>query len=277
MDIKLFSGSYSQSLAKKIASLCSIELGEVDLTRFSDGECSISYNVSLRGSDTFIVQSTISPSESIIELLLMIDAAKRAAAKSVTVIIPYYGYARQDRKNKPREPISASLIANILQSAGANRVITCELHADQIQGFFNIPLVHLQSTPIFIKYIKSQSLDIENTLFAAPDLGSVKRAEIYARYFNKPLVICNKRRDSPNEVASIQIIGDVTKKNIILVDDIIDTGKTLHKSAEELLKNGALSVRAICTHGILSNNAIKMLSESRLRRDNNHRHYPIQK
>lgn len=259
-SVKIFSALGTEYLAKKIAHSYGKSLGDVSIESFSDGEISVHYNESVRGCDVFLVQSTCPPTDNIMELLLMIDAAKRASAATISVIIPYYGYARQDRKDKPRVGIGAKLIANVLTAAGASRVITCELHADQIQGFFDIPVIHLQSSPIFIPYL--ESLNLDNILFASPDVGGSKRARSYAKHFKADIVICDKHRERANEVASMQVIGDVAGKNVILVDDLVDTAGTLCNAAEIILEKGAESVRAICTHGVLSGPAYDRIENS---------------
>lgn len=259
-SVKIFSASGTEYLAKKIAHSYGKSLGDVTVQRFSDGELSVFFNESVRGCDVFIVQSTCPPADNIMELLLMIDAARRASAETVTVLMPYFGYARQDRKDKPRVGIGAKLIANILAAAGATRVVTCELHADQIQGFFDIPVVHLQSSPIFVPYL--QSLNLENLVFASPDVGGVKRARSYAKYFKADLVICDKYRERANEVASMQVIGDVQGKHVVLVDDLIDTAGTMCNAAQIIMDKGAKSVRAICTHPVLSGPAYERIAAS---------------
>ncbi|MDW7690580.1 ribose-phosphate pyrophosphokinase [Flammeovirgaceae bacterium SG7u.111] len=248
--VKIFSASASKYLAKKISHSYGKDLGKVTLQRFSDNEIGPYYEESIRGVDVYIIQSTFPPAENMMELLLMIDAAKRASANTVTVVLPYFGYARQDRKDKPRVAIGAKLIANLLTAAGASRLVTCDLHADQIQGFFDIPVVHLQGTAIFMPYI--ESLELENFIFAAPDMGGVKRARKYAKHFKTDMVICDKYRTRANEIASMQVIGDVTGAHVILVDDMIDTAGTLTNAADLIMEKGALSVRAICTHPVLS-------------------------
>ncbi|GAA4851765.1 ribose-phosphate pyrophosphokinase [Algivirga pacifica] len=259
-SVKIFSGSGTEYLAKKIAHSYGKSLGEVQTNRFSDGEISVHFTESVRGCDVFLIQSTCPPTDNIMELLLMVDAAKRASAATISVIIPYFGYARQDRKDKPRVGIGAKLVANVLTAAGASRVITCELHADQIQGFFDIPVVHLQSSPIFVPYISSLNLD--NLVFAAPDVGGSKRARTYAKHFKAEMVICDKYRERANEVASMQVIGDVKDKNVILVDDLVDTAGTLCNAAEIIMEKGAKSVRAICTHPVLSGPAYDRIANS---------------
>ena len=260
-SVKIFAGNGSKELATKIANSYGKPLGNSTSKKFSDGELSFSYNETVRGCDVFLIQST-GPSDNLIELMLMIDAAKRASAKSVTCVVPYYGYARQDRKDKPRVSIAAKLMANVLQAAGADRLMTCDLHADQIQGFFDIPVDHLVSASIFVPYIKELKLD--NLIFAAPDVGSTKRVREFAKFFEADMVVCDKHRKRANEVASMQVIGDVEGKNVILVDDIIDTAGTLTKAANLLKEKGAISVRAFCTHPILSGNAYENVDNSEL-------------
>ncbi|KXX68104.1 MULTISPECIES: ribose-phosphate pyrophosphokinase [Flammeovirga] len=259
-SVKIFSASGTEYLASKIAHSYGKSLGDVVLQRFSDGEISTHFNESIRGCDVFIIQSTCPPADNLLELLLLIDAAKRASASTVTVLLPYFGYARQDRKDKPRVGIGAKLIANLLTASGATRVVTCELHADQIQGFFDIPVVHLQSSPIFVPYIESLGLD--NLTFASPDVGGAKRARSYAKHFKADIVMCDKHRERANEVASMQVIGDVKDKNVILVDDLADTAGTLCNAAEIIMEKGAKSVRAICTHGVLSGPAYDRVAAS---------------
>jgi ribose-phosphate pyrophosphokinase len=217
-------------------------------------------NEIVRGSYTFFVQSTNAPSDNLMELLLLVDAAKRASAGYITAVIPYFGYARQDRKDKPRVPISAKLIADMLQAAGVNRLMTMDLHADQLQGFFNIPVDHLRSEPIFAEYLRT--LDMSNAIFASPDLGGVKRARNFARLFERDFVTCSKYRKKANEIASMQVIGDVEGFDVVLVDDLIDTGGTLCKAAELMMENGAKSVRALCTHPVLSGKAYENIENS---------------
>ncbi|MEH0157982.1 ribose-phosphate pyrophosphokinase [Limibacter armeniacum] len=259
-SVKIFSATGTEYLAKKIAHSYGKSLGNVETQRFSDGELSVHFNESVRGCDVFLIQSTCPPTDNIMELLLMVDAAKRASAATISVIIPYFGYARQDRKDKPRVGIGAKLIANVLTAAGASRVITCELHADQIQGFFDIPVVHLQSSPIFVPYI--QSLNLENLVFASPDVGGSKRARTYAKYFKADIVICDKYRERANEIASMQVIGDVEGKDVILIDDLVDTAGTLTNAAAIIMEKGAKSVRAICTHPVLSGPAYDRVNNS---------------
>ena len=259
-DIKLFSGTNSTYLAEKIADHYGYDLGKLQIKKFSDGEMQVVINESVRGAYVFFICSTFAPAENLLELLLMIDSAKRASAGYITAVIPYYGYARQDRKDKPRVPISAKLMANLLEAAGANRVMTMDLHADQIQGFFDKPVDHLRSEAIFIPYLETQ--DLSNTTFASPDVGGVKRARQYAQYFQRDLVICDKERRKANEVKAITVIGDVKGADVILVDDIIDTAGTLCKAASELIAKGAKSVRAMCTHPVLSGKAYENIENS---------------
>lgn len=259
--VKIFTGKGSIKLAEKISSFYGKPLGSSLSQTFSDGEMSFSYNDSVRGCDVFLIQSTYS-SAYIIELLLMIDAARRASAKYVTVVVPYYGYARQDRKDKPRVTIAAKLMANLLQTAGADRLMTCDLHAEQIQGFFDIPVDHLDASAIFIPY--TNELKLDNLIIAAPDVGGSKRARTYAKFFNVEIVICDKYRKRTNEIASMQIIGDVKGQNVMLVDDIIDTADTLTKTSNLVMEKGAKSVRAVCTHAILSGNAYENIEKSPL-------------
>lgn len=260
--VKLFSGNGSRYLAEKIAESYGKELGVVEIERFSDGETSVYYKESVRGCDVFLINSTFAPAENLMELLLMIDAAKRASAKYVTVVVPYFGYARQDRKDKPRVAIAAKLVANLISAAGADRIMTCDLHAGQIQGFFDIPLDHLDGSYIFVPYIKS--LELENMIIASPDVGGTKRARSFAKYFGVDMVICDKHRERANKIASIQVIGEVEGKDVILVDDLIDTGGTLSKASKIIKEKGARSVRAICTHPVLSGNAYENIEDSAL-------------
>lgn len=259
-QVKIFAGRNTQYLAEKIAKTFGSKLGVVTLQQFSDGEMAPFYNESVRGCHIFIIQSTIPPTDNILELLLMIDAAKRASAKNVTVVVPYFGYARQDRKDKPRVAIAAKLMANLLTAAGADRLVTCDLHADQIQGFFDIPVDHLDGTAIFVPYIRS--LKLKNMIFASPDVGGVKRTRSYSKFFNSDMVVVDKHRDRSNEVASMRLIGDVKGRDVILVDDLIDTGGTMCKAAKLLMDKGATSVRAVVTHPVLSGNAFKNINAS---------------
>lgn len=260
VEVKLFSGTSSRYLAEKIADHYGYPLGAMDLFRFSDGEMQPVINESVRGTYTFLIQSTFSPPANLLELLLTIDAVKRASAGYITAVIPYFGYARQDRKDKPRVPISAKLIANLIQAAGADRIMTMDLHADQIQGFFDIPLDHLKSEAIFMPYL--ENADLTDVTFASPDVGGVKRARTFAKHFECDLVICDKYRKRANEVAGMTVIGDVKDKNVILIDDIVDTAGTLCKAAQALIDKGAKSVRAICTHPVLSGKAHENIKNS---------------
>ncbi len=259
-EVKLFTGTESRYLAEKIADYYNEPLGDLELNRFSDGEMSPVIQESVRGAYVFFIQSTFTPADNLWELLLMIDAAKRASAKYITAVIPYFGYARQDRKDKPRVSIASKLKANILQAAGADRVMTLDFHADQLQGFFDIPVDHLKSDYIFMPHLKK--MDLSNTVFAAPDVGGVKRARKYAKYFERPLVICDKYRKRANEVAEMTVIGEVDKCDVILVDDMADTAGTLCRAAKLLKTKGAKSVRAICTHPVLSGNAYDNIEKS---------------
>ena len=261
-EVKLFSCSASHDLAKEIAFHFDAPLGDKTLARFSDGEMQTIINESVRGSFTFFIQSTCQPHDNLIELLLWIDTAKRASAGYITAVMPYFGYARQDRKDKPRVPISAKLMANMLTAAGANRIMTMDLHADQVQGFFDIPVDHLRSEAIYMPFLAEQ--DLSNAIFASPDVGGVKRARIYAKQFGRELVICDKYRTKANEVAAMTVIGDVKGADVILVDDMVDTAGTLCKAADALMEKGAKSVRAICTHPVLSGKAYDNVESSQL-------------
>jgi ribose-phosphate pyrophosphokinase len=261
-NAKLFSGTGSKYLAEKIAKRFGEPLGKVNIQTFSDGEIGVEFQESIRGQFVFLIQSTFSPTDNLMELLLMIDAAKRASAYKVIAVIPYYGYARQDRKDRPRVAIGSKLVANMLTAAGADRVITMDLHAPQIQGYFDIPVDHLESSAIFIPYI--EKLNLANLTFAAPDVGSANRIREIASYFEVDMVICDKHRKRANEIASMVVIGDVEDRDIILLDDICDTGGTLAKSAGLMKEKGARSVRAFCTHPVLSGNAYENIQNSAL-------------
>lgn len=259
-NVKIFAGDGSRELAEKIAQRFGAALGKINIQKFSDGEFQPVFLESIRGDYVFLVQSTFAPADNLMELLLMIDAAKRASAYKIIAVIPYYGFARQDRKDKPRVAIGSKLVATLLEAAGANRVITMDLHAPQIQGFFDIPVDHLDSSAIFIPYI--EQLKLENLTFAAPDVGSTNRVREIASYFNADMVICDKHRKRANEIASMVVIGDVTDRDIVLIDDICDTGGTLAKAAGLLKDKGARSVRALCTHPILSGKAYETIGNS---------------
>lgn len=259
-EIKIFSGTKSKYLASKIADFYGIELGKNSIKRFADSEISVSFDESVRGCDVYLVQSTFPTADNIMELLLMIDAARRASAHYVVAVIPYYGYARQDRKDQPRVAIGAKLVANMLMAAGADRIMTLDLHAGQIQGFFDIPVDHLEGTSVFVPYLKLQNLD--NLIFASPDVGGVARVRKFASHFNADIVICDKQRKKANEIASMQLIGNVEGANVVLVDDLIDTGGTICKAGQLIMEKGAASVRAICTHPVLSHNANENISNS---------------
>ena len=260
MSVKIFSGRATTYLAERIAHAYGEPLGTVNYQQFSDGEMSPFIGESVRGHDVFIVQSTFAPAENFMELLLMIDAARRASALNVNVIIPYFGYARQDRKDKPRVAIAAKLIANLLSAAGANRVMTCDLHADQIQGFFDIPVDHLDGNYIFVPYLKS--LGLTDIMFASPDVGGIKRARSFAKFFGADLAVCDKYRREANKIESMRLIGEVEGKDVILVDDLVDTAGTICRAAALLKEKGASTVRAICTHPVLSGNAYENINNS---------------
>ena len=260
----VFSGTKTRYLAEKLCLSLNCPLGQMNIQYFADGEFSISYEESIRGRDVFLVQSTFPNSDNLMELLLMIDAAKRASAHSIIAVIPYFGWARQDRKDKPRVSIGAKLIADILSTAGINRLITMDLHADQIQGFFNVPVDHLYASSVFLNYIKTQ-LPLDNLVMATPDVGGTKRASSYSKYLEIPMVICHKTRQKANEVADMRIIGDVTDKDVLLVDDIVDTAGTITKAANLMLNNGARSVRAMVSHAVMSDPATERVNNSALK------------
>ena len=259
---KVFSGTNSRYLAEKICNSLGCELGQMNIQHFADGEFAVSFEESIRGCQVYLVQSTFPNSDNLMELLLMIDAAKRASAKSIVAVVPYFGWARQDRKDKPRVSIAAKLLADILSVAGINRLITMDLHADQIQGFFDVPVDHLYASAVFLPYI--QSLKLEDLVIATPDVGGSKRASTFSKYLGVPLVLCNKSREKANEVASMQIIGDVEGKNVVLIDDIVDTAGTITKAANIMLEAGAASVRAIASHCVMSDPASFRVQESGL-------------
>ena len=259
---KVFSGTNSRYLAEKICQSLDCELGDLSITRFADGEFEVCFEESIRGQDVFLVQSTFPNADNLMELLLMIDAAKRASAKTITAVIPYFGWARQDRKSKPRVSIAAKLVADMLSVAGISRMITMDLHADQEQGFFNVPVDHLYASSVLLPYI--QSLNLKNLVIATPDVGGTKRASTYSKYLNCPLVLCNKTRKKANEVARMEIIGDVQDADVVLVDDIVDTAGTITKAADLMKANGARTVRAIASHCVMSGPASERVQNSAL-------------
>lgn len=258
--IKIFSGKETKYLAENIAEKSGLKLGKISLERFSDGEIQASYDETVRGAHVFIVQSTFQPVENLFELLLLIDAAKRASAYKIVAVMPYFGYARQDRKDKPRVSIGSKLVADMLTAAGVARVMTMDLHADQIQGFFNVPVDHLYASSIFVPYIKS--LNLENLTIAAPDMGGSKRANAYSSFLGTPVVISHKSRSKANEIGDMKVIGDVKNKNVIIVDDMVDTAGTITKAAEIMMENGAQSVRVMATHPVLSGPAYERIRKS---------------
>jgi len=260
--IKIYSGRSSAYLADKIAKAYGTELGKVTVMKFADGEFQPCFEENIRGTDVFIIQSTFAPAENILELLMLIDAARRASARSIVAVIPYFGYARQDRKDKPRVSIASKLIANLLSASGVNRVITLDLHADQIQGFFDVPVDHLFASSVFIPYLKS--LHLPKLTFASPDTGGTRRAGSYAKFFETDFVICYKQRTKPNEVGTMALVGDVKGKDVCILDDIIDTGGTLCLAANIIKENGANSVRALVTHPLLSRDAYENIDKSSL-------------
>jgi ribose-phosphate pyrophosphokinase len=262
IKIQIFGGRASHYLAEKIAESYGMELGKLIITEFSDGEFQPSFEENIRGNDIFIVQSTFPPTENLLELLMLVDAAKRASAKNIVAVMPYFGYARQDRKDKPRVSIASKLVANLLVTAGVTRVITLDLHADQIQGFFDLPVDHLYASSIFIPYIKE--LNLENLTFASPDVGGTRRVGSYAKFFHTDFVICYKQRSKPNEIGKMALVGDVEGRDVVLLDDIVDTAGTLAKAAGIIRENGARSVRALVTHPILSGKAVECIENSLL-------------
>ncbi len=260
--IKVFAGTKSLYLGESICKELGIEMGKMKVEHFADGEFEVGYEESIRGSEVYLVQSTFPNADNIMELLLMVDAAKRASAATIVAVIPYFGWARQDRKDKPRVSIAAKLVADLLAAAGIDRLITMDLHADQIQGFFNVPVDHLYASSIFIPYL--ESLHLKDMVMASPDVGGAKRANSYAKYFDVPLVLCHKQRAKANVVANMTVIGDVKDKNVVLVDDIVDTAGTITKAADLLLSQGAKSVRALCSHPVMSDPATDRVNESGL-------------
>lgn len=251
--IKIFAGTKSRYMGEEICKCLGMELGKMNIQHFADGEFEVSFEEPIRGCEVYLVQSTFPNTDNLMELLLMIDAAKRASAASIIAVMPYFGWARQDRKDKPRVSIAAKLVADLLTTAGVDRVITMDLHADQIQGFFDIPVDHLYASSVFIPYI--QSLKLENLVIASPDVGGAKRANSYAKYLNVPLVLCHKQRAKANVVAQMTVIGDVKDKDVVLVDDMVDTAGTITKAADLMMSCGARSVRALCSHAIMSDPA----------------------
>jgi ribose-phosphate pyrophosphokinase len=262
LEPKIFACSQSIKIAKKIAKHYGLGLGKVNLEKFSDGEFQPAFEESVRGRRIFIIGSTFPSANNLMELLLMLDAAKRASARHITAVVPYFGWARQDRKDKPRVAIGAKLVANLIQTAGATRIMTMDLHADQIQGFFEKPVDHLYASTIFLPYIKQ--LNLKNLTIASPDMGGSKRAYAYSKFLESDVVICYKQRIKANIISTMELIGDVKNRHVILVDDMIDTGGTLSKAANLMVEKGALSVRAVCTHPILSGNAYKKIEDSKL-------------
>ena len=251
--IKIFAGTASRYMGEEICKDLGVELGKMNIQHFADGEFEVSFEETVRGCEVYLVQSTFPNSDNLMELLLMIDAAKRASAHSVIAVLPYFGWARQDRKDKPRVSIAAKLVADLLSAAGVNRVITMDLHADQIQGFFNVPVDHLYASSVFIPYIKS--LNLEDMVIATPDVGGAKRANSYAKFLNVPLVLCHKQRAKANVVESMTVIGDVKDKNVVLIDDMVDTAGTITKAADLMMEKGAKSVRGLASHAIMSDPA----------------------
>jgi len=259
---KIFACSQSIELAENIAKHYGVKLGKVDVSKFSDGEFQPAFNESVRGRRIFIIGSTFPNADNLMEMLLMLDAAKRASARHITAVIPYFGWARQDRKDRPRVAIGAKLVANLLQTAGTTRLMTMDLHADQIQGFFEKPVDHLYASTIFLPYINELKLD--NLTIASPDMGGSKRAYAYSKYLQSDVVICYKQRLKANVISTMELIGEVKGQHVIIVDDMIDTGGTLTKAADVMMEKGALSVRAICTHPILSGQAFERIEKSKL-------------
>ncbi len=260
---KIFACTQSMELGKKIAKAYGMELGKIVTSRYSDGEFQPSYEESIRGTRIFIIGSTHPGPENLMEMLLMIDAAKRASARHITAVMPYFGWARQDRKDKPRVPIAAKLVAKMLETAGATRIITMDLHADQIQGFFEKPVDHLFASTLFLPYLKN--LGLENLTIASPDMGGSKRAYAYSKALESDVVVCYKQRAKANVISHMELIGDVDGKNVVLVDDMVDTAGTLTKAADLMMERGAISVRAITTHGLLSGNAYEKIEKSKLK------------
>lgn len=261
---KIFSGSKSRYFAEKVCNSLQCPLGNMIIEHFADGEFAVSYEESIRGKQVFLIQSTFPSSDNLMELLLMVDAAKRASAKSIVAVIPYFGWARQDRKDKPRVSIGAKLIADMLAAAGINRLITMDLHADQIQGFFDVPVDHLYASGVFVDYLK-QLKETGNMVIATPDVGGTKRASAYSKFLECPMVICYKLRKKANEISDMQIIGDVEGMDVLLIDDIVDTAGTITKAANLLMENGANSVRAVASHAVMSDPASERVDQSSLK------------
>jgi len=260
--IKFFAGSNTKHLAEAIANSFGVQLSNSSIVEFSDGEFEPSFEETVRGADVFLIQSTTPPSDNLMELLLMIDAAKRASAANIIAVMPYFGYARQDKKGKPRVPIGAKLVANLLSAAGVDRIMTIDLHADQIQGFFEVPVDHLYASELFVEDINK--LNLENLIIASPDMGGSKRANAYAKIMNCGVVICYKERKKANVIGDMKILGDVKGKDVVIIDDMVDTAGTLTKAADLMITNGASSVRAYCTHGVLSKDAYQKLDNSNI-------------
>ena len=256
----IFSGRETLYLAEKIAKSYGSPLGKVVVTDYSDGEFQPSFEENIRGRDVFIVQSTFPPAENLLELLMLIDAARRASAKRIVAVIPYFGFARQDRKDKPRVSIASKLIANLLTAAGVQRIITIDLHADQIQGFFDVPVDHVFASTIFVPYLKS--MDLPNLIMASPDTGGTRRAAAYAKFLNTGFVICYKQRSKPNQIGNMELVGDVSGKDVVLIDDIIDTAGSITKAGNLIMERGASSVRAFCTHPVFSGEAYERIADS---------------
>lgn len=259
-EVSFFAGRASQDLGSRIAKDFGQDLGNVIINTFSDGEFQPSYEESIRGHNVYLVQSTMPPADNLMELLMMVDAAKRASADKIIAIVPYFGFARQDRKDRPRVPIASKLVADLLTAAGISRLITLDLHADQIQGFFNVPVDHLYSSKVFLPVVRG--LELDNMMFASPDVGGTRRAAAYAKAFGTDFAICYKQRSRPNVIASMSLIGDVKGKNVILLDDMIDTAGTITKAAQLIMDEGALSVRAIAAHAVLSGSAYEKIENS---------------
>ncbi len=260
--IKFFAGSNTKHLAEAIAKSFGVQLSNSSIVEFSDGEFEPSFEETVRGADVFLIQSTTPPSDNLMELLLMIDAAKRASAANIIAVMPYFGYARQDKKGKPRVPIGAKLVANLLSAAGVDRIMTIDLHADQIQGFFEVPVDHLYASELFVEDINK--LDLKNLIIASPDMGGSKRANAYAKIMDCGVVICYKERKKANVIGDMKVLGDVKGKDVVIIDDMVDTAGTLTKAADLMVTNGASSVRAYCTHGILSKDAYQKLDNSKI-------------